>query len=237
MIMMAAAMAFVTIPQAYGKTYIVPDEFSFQYPNNWKLEGKENRFSSSDASLTYGKGLTVQVNFEGIKSEDPSGIMVGQSDDLMVEAMEHAFGKIYDATPYESGADKYIVNNHTAPYALGTYTVPALFGKDIDMVAMVAAVHVNDDETVLFSYLAEQNDFDKYLPKVEKVMQSITPTQVSLEKEQTYQQCLDDNNTTLEQCQARYPSAAAEADKNLTAEDRETRQKALDMLDRLKQLE
>jgi len=187
---------FVPVSTAHAiKSHTVPDEFSFQYPNNWKLEGRENRFSSSDASLTYGRGLTVQVNFEGVRSDDPSGTIVGQSDDMMVKAMESALGTIYDATPYESGADKYIVNNHTAPYALGTYTVPALFGKDIDMVAMVAAVHVNDDETVLFSYLAEQNDFDKYLPKVEQVMQSIKPVGNATTTETTTTMPLDSKGT------------------------------------------
>lgn len=35
------------------KSYIVEDEFSFKYPSNWKLEDRENRFTSIDASLEY----------------------------------------------------------------------------------------------------------------------------------------------------------------------------------------
>ena len=35
------------------KSYSVEDEFSFQYPSNWKLHERENRFSDTDAWLTY----------------------------------------------------------------------------------------------------------------------------------------------------------------------------------------
>jgi hypothetical protein len=41
------------------------------------------------------------------------------------------------------------------------------------MVGMVVMVTLNPAQVVIVQYLAEQDDFDKYLSKVEKIFQSI----------------------------------------------------------------
>jgi hypothetical protein len=43
------------------------------------------------------------------------------------------------------------------------------------MALLVTSVHVTDDEVVLVRYVAEQDDFDKYLPKAKQVIKSISP--------------------------------------------------------------
>ena len=40
---------------------------------------------------------------------------------------------------------------------------------------MLVPVHLNEDEIVLVQYKAEMDDFDRYLPKVEQVIESISP--------------------------------------------------------------
>jgi hypothetical protein len=51
----------------------------------------------------------------------------------------------------------------------------AFFGNSFNMALLVTSVHVTDDEVVLVRYVAEQDDFDKYLPKAKQVIKSISP--------------------------------------------------------------
>jgi hypothetical protein len=157
------------------KSYTVEDEFSFKYPSNWKLEERENRFTSIDARLEYGNN-DVQMTFEGMggSDSDTASIIAGADDDRLLEAIETVLEGKNDGSVFESGLDKYTINNRTAPYAIGTFSTESLFGISLDMVVLLTAVHVGD-QVVLVQYYAEENDFDKYLPKAEAVFQSLTP--------------------------------------------------------------
>ena len=156
--------------QKGSKTYTVPDEFSFQCPSNWKLQEKENRFTTIDASLKYGNNV-VQMVFEGGNISD----IGNPTDDEILNLLKAQIEKKDDGKVFESGMDKNAINNRTTPYVIGTYTIKPVFGGPFQMVVLATAVHVNDNELVLARYIAEQNDFDKYLPKVKQVIKSISP--------------------------------------------------------------
>jgi hypothetical protein len=86
------------------------------------------------------------------------------------------------ATPttsvFESGDDKYFINNQSASYVIGTFTKTNLFGYERDFVVMAVAVQLNDDDAVLVQYIADKDDFDKLLGQVEGIIQTIAPTTV-----------------------------------------------------------
>ena len=150
------------------KSYTVVDEYSFQYPSNWKLEQKENRFTSIDARLEYGNKV-VRMAFGGGIDEK----LAAQSDDQTLERLQEIMEQ--KGNIFESGIDKQMANNGTAPYVIGTYSTKSLFGKSFSMVELLTSVRLPNNEIVIVEYHAEENDFDKYLPKVKQVINSITP--------------------------------------------------------------
>lgn len=162
-----------------SKTYTVPDEFSFKYPYNWKLQERENRFSTVDAILTYGPVNNVIMTFQtGNKSE----FGLSGSDNESMNTMERFLTDNFEAANlYEKGSNKYIINNHTAPYVIGTYTggwsTDLRTGETsgVDWAVMLAAVHLNDDKVVFVQYKTPIDDFDRYLPKVQQILKSISP--------------------------------------------------------------
>jgi len=152
------------------KTYTVDDDYSFQYPSNWKLQERENRFTSIDARLKYGNNA-VQMVFEG----GSNSTFATQTDDQRLDALKSFIESKNSGNVFESGIDKQMTNNGTAPYVIGTYSTPSLFGIPLNVVALVTSVHLPNDETVLVQYVAKENDFDKYLPKVKQVINSVSP--------------------------------------------------------------
>lgn len=152
------------------KSYTVDNEFSFQYPSNWKLQERENRFSTTDAGLNYGDSV-VQMRFEGGNISD----LGSPTDDDLLTKLKSFVEKKDNGKVFESGLDKNAINNRTAPYVIGTYQTQPLLGTPLNMVGLATAVHVNDNELVVVQYVAEENDFDKYLPKVKQVIKSISP--------------------------------------------------------------
>jgi len=176
-ILLAVALALVIFStgQVYAlKTFSTKNvdegNYSFQYPNNWKNE-KLNRFHNLDARLVLGHN-DVQMNFE---SGNPIDYLIF-SPDTELTSLETMAEGLYSGDLQESSADKYTINGQPAPYAIVTYkSEPGIFGATADMAAMVTLIHLNDDEVALVQYIAEEDDFDKFLPKAEAVLQSITP--------------------------------------------------------------
>lgn len=148
-------------------------DYTFEYPNNWKSE-KLNRFHSFDARVVLGNN-DVQMNFE---SGNPFEYLIFNLNDTesAVSSLETMAEMLYDGTVEESGADKYTINGHPAPYAIVTYqSDPGFFGATLDMAAQVTLVQLNDDHVALVQYVTEEDDFDKYLSKVEQILESIKP--------------------------------------------------------------
>jgi hypothetical protein len=171
-------IAILLVPHAaLAKTFTTKNveegNYSFQYPNNWKTE-KLNRFHSFDARVVYGNN-DAQINFE---SGSPIDYLIFDANDTeaTTTALETMAERLFDGAVQESGADKYVINGHPAPYVIVTYqSDPGLFGNSLDMAAQVTMVHLNDDQVALVQYVAEEDDFDKFLPKAEQVIKSITP--------------------------------------------------------------
>jgi len=143
-----------------------------------------NRFSDLNARLTYA-GNTVQMNFQ---VGDPTDFLFFGNDEMDTTTLESLSADLFNnGDTYESGADKYIVNNHTAPYAITKFETEGnlFFSNGLEMVGMVVLVHLSEDKIALVQYVAEPDDFDKFLSKAEKVIESITPSGVVNEQPET----------------------------------------------------
>ena len=148
-------------------------DYTFEYPNNWKSE-KLNRFHSFDARVVLGNN-DAQMNFE---SGSPFEYLIFNLNDTesAVSSLETIAEQLYDGTVEESGADKYTINGHPAPYTIVTFqSEPGFFGATLDMAAQVTLVQLSDDHIALVQYVAEEDDFDKYLSKAEQILESIKP--------------------------------------------------------------
>ena len=158
----AVLWIWLTPLNAEAKTYTVDNagnvSYTFEYPNNWKKDTEDlNRFSSIDARVVKGSN-DAQMNFESGSMMDY--ILILTEDGLASQAEDFFDG----GTLFESGSDKYFVNNVTVPYAIVRYEVPALFGPDLQMVGMVAVVSLNDpndtakdSNVVVVQYVAEED--------------------------------------------------------------------------------
>jgi hypothetical protein len=170
------ASLLVLIPvSAEAKTY-ENDKYTIEYPNGCKLESKENRFSSTDVILE----CNGDAGFQFESSAQISESLTGSSDDDLVETMESVIDSVYDnAAIFETGTDKYIVNNKTAPYIIATYDQEFSnafgFTKTEPYVIMTVVVKLQDDEMILAQYRNNEDDFDKQLPMAEKIFQSVKP--------------------------------------------------------------
>lgn len=167
-----------TISEA--KTY-ENNNYSFEYPNSCKLEKKENRFTTANAILEC-KG-DAGLQFES--DEDTSLLLLGTTDEDLIERMESVMESKYeDSDIVETGTDKYNINNHTAPYIIATYdqefSNPFGFTSTEPYVLMTMIIKLDGDSQVLVQYRNTEDDFDKQLPMVEKIFQSvesISPTE------------------------------------------------------------
>jgi hypothetical protein len=154
------------------KTYKVEDEFSFRYPSNWDLteKEKENRFTSRDATLNHGEGV---ITFE--HDANISELYEGYTDQELLNKIEETSRSAYEATEFESGTDKYIINNMTTPYMISTFTKANVFGHDHDYAILGMVIKLSATDFVIAQYLSTQDDFDKQLNTVEKILQSVKP--------------------------------------------------------------
>lgn len=158
---------------AEAKTY-ENDKYSFEFPNGCKLEKKENRFSTANAILDC-KG-DAGLQFES--SADLSDSIALASDDTLVDTMENVFERLYEnVNIVETGTDKYMINNLTAPYVLGTYDQEFSnafgFSSTKPYVLMGMIIKLNSDDVILVQYRNNEDDFDKGLPMAEKIFQSV----------------------------------------------------------------
>lgn len=179
-------MKLLVLSLVFGSLLLIPmsaeakiyenDRYSFEYPSGCKLEKKENRFSSTDATLEC-KG-DAGVNFES--SMETSESLAGSSDEDLVTNLESVFELNNENTGVvETGTDKYIINNFTAPYVIGTYDqeFSNAFGltSTESYVLMTMLIKLHDNEMVMLQYRNTEDDFDKQLPMVEKIFQSVKP--------------------------------------------------------------
>jgi len=156
------------------KTHVVEDEFSFTYPATWDLTERENRFTSVDASLTYEKGDTsASIILES--GPDLLSALEVEDDNSILSILERIMESAYeDSNKFESGVDKYIINNQTAPYTISTFSKKNIFGYEHDYVVMVIAIKM-DQDLLLGQFISTEDDFDRLLKSAEKIFKSIRP--------------------------------------------------------------
>jgi hypothetical protein len=174
--MLMAALTFAIISAvsmtntAMAKT-VTGNGYTLEAPNGWKVTNKENRFTSTDKTLDYDKaGKVGSVKLEHSDS-------FGVDSNYNTDQLEEVIGNVYpDASVFESGDTKYMVNNETVPYVIATMTKENLFGYKHHFVIFAATVPLGDDEGLIVQYIATEDDFDKLNSQVEKIIQSIKPT-------------------------------------------------------------
>ena len=82
-------------------------------------------------------------------------ILSGSTSNLDVNVLEEVIGQIYpDSSVFESGSDKYTVNNQSAPYVIATMTKENLFGYKTHYVVMAVTVPLGEDDGLIIQYIA-----------------------------------------------------------------------------------
>jgi hypothetical protein len=149
------------------------DKYKFEYPNGCKLEKKENRFTSIDASMDC-KG---DASFQFETTDTLSDVLIEDTDDGMLDtlltALESQWSGVYEI---ERGTDKYIINNQTAPYIITSYDqeFSNAFGlTKTENWGLMAIVMKIGNDIVIGQYQNNEDSFDKQLPMAEKIFQSV----------------------------------------------------------------
>lgn len=177
-ILLTLALAAPTqLPTVQARTYEL-DDFSFEIPKGCKVDKEKSRFESDNTHLDCGNDK--EMVFESGKNYNL--IDMKQAPQAVVSDLERLMELAYgEDSPeiFESGADKYTINNATAPYALATWTHTGnnLFGAELtkDIAGMVIAIKLDENNVVLGQYISPQEDFDKFLPKAEGAFKSVKP--------------------------------------------------------------
>jgi hypothetical protein len=146
---------------------VTSNGYTFNVPAGWKVKPRDNRFTSVDDLLTYNKGgqkASIQIEHgEAFASAD-------------VDLLEQVIGKVYEESSiFESGDNNtdYTVNNETLTYAIAHITEKNLFGFSVDSVALLVVVPLGDSDGLLVQYKTGEKNFDKLLPQVKQIIQSI----------------------------------------------------------------
>ena len=149
------------------------DGFSFKYPTTWDLEERENRFTSISATLDYDRGGKYgQILFEHY---DPDLSETIQSSENVVDNMETVLTNVYDgARIYETGTDKYVINNQSAPYVLAKFSKSNLIGIEQHYVVMAIVINLGTNDVIFAQYISAEKDFNKLLGTAKQIFQSVT---------------------------------------------------------------
>ena len=149
------------------------DGFSFKYPTTWDLEERENSFTSISATLDYDRGGKYgQILFEHY---DPDLSETIQNSENVVDNMETVLTNVYDgARIYETGTDKYVINNQSAPYVLAKFSKSNLIGIEQHYVVMAIVINLGTNDVIFAQYISAEKDFNKLLGTAKQIFQSVT---------------------------------------------------------------
>lgn len=162
------------------KTFTSKDGFSFDYPSNWNLIDRENRFTSISATLVNklvndnSTWITFEHNKRVNVSDTPNTdrIITAEEDKMTIDTLNTMMQNRWNATLFENGTDKNIVNNVSAPYVIGTFEKCDFLDNCNNYAVMLILMRL-DNAIIFGQYLAGWNDFDKYFGQVEKIFQSV----------------------------------------------------------------
>lgn len=172
----AICLTIGLISIAYGQTNqtITTPHFKFNYPDGWMVMKEGNRFNGYDTAVSpISESSAVDI---GISEVPNVGIL---TDAQIIERLKHAMTTTpvaEDATLFESGINKYVVNNQTAPYSIHTISCGTYSSFDCKpRVHMAVIVKIGSQNYVMFQYTANEDVFDKYLSQVEAILRSVAP--------------------------------------------------------------
>lgn len=147
------------------------DGFSFDYPPNWEVKGRENRFNGFSATLENKLANNNFIYFQYLNKSDLSHLE-DKTDKIKIDFLSNAIRDNYEGTAFESGADKYIINNKTAPYVIGVVDKCNTLSYCSHYAIMQIFIRLNESG-VIGQYIAQQDDFDMFLNQTEKIFQSV----------------------------------------------------------------
>lgn len=189
LIIVPAVLIWLTPLCAEAKTFTAPGKFTLEYPSGWKLEDKENRFTSKEATLEHKDGSAIIFEY----GADYSDLYADDND--VVDSLNTVSEQNYDSTLFESGTDKYVINNQTAPYIISTFEKSNIFGYEHQYVVMAIYIKLGN-AAMIGQYLAQEDDFDKHLEQVEKIFQSVkgigNETKTETETDDSFTSRVDD---------------------------------------------
>ena len=197
----AAVLLIMLAPSSVEAKTFENDKYTFEYPSGCKLETSENRFSTADATLEC-KG---EAGFLFESGEESTSSWSDLSDDKMVSLLEETLGNIhYGSTVVESGTDKYMINNYSAPYVIGTYDQEFhnLFGttKTEEWALMMIVIRLDNGEHMMVQYRNNEDDFDKQLPMAEKIIYSVKGLGNGIKTDNSFTSQVDDLSSTKAVC-------------------------------------
>jgi hypothetical protein len=158
-----------------------PDkQFSLQYPSDWPIRPRENRFEDQDVTLYAGGDLAAATNMTTLSinvinvplSTDPSRDLK-ETMKATVESTTNDLNNIATDMKLFEGPefDKYAVSGKPAGSAIWVINNP----KDltIDRAVLQFIGSIVGDKFVGIYYNSPDKQFDNYLPQIQKVIQSI----------------------------------------------------------------
>jgi hypothetical protein len=177
-------------------------DFSIEYPSDWTVKEKENRFDPTDVTFTSPASVTngfVAVDYEDTMIEEYDRLIEAGVDESMI--WERIFdGYIEGFSPSianfreveDRDFSKYTVNGETAASVV---FAGEIIGQEI---AGLLVVSIVDDRIFNLSYGASQTEFDKVLPTVEHMISSIKVPASGTEEETSSSEQSSDDSTNLQ---------------------------------------
>ena len=146
-------------------TYNDPeDKFSLEYPTDWELESKENRFDIKDFIVsTKDEGNSVSIGMTSIQFEGKKGD-IEDGEEIIVPGLENRDNfRLIESWECE----KYTIDDEKSCSIVFTSgSSPFNFAE--------MNVYLNSDNGIhTIIYKTTSNLFDKHLPSAEKIIESI----------------------------------------------------------------
>ena len=184
--LLISAAVLLLVPSIAEAKIFKAENYTVTYPNGCHVDKNENRFSSSsrieckgDAGFQFETIDQAEIMLYGIlQGGDINGTIMGDSDAL-IDTMLTLEDKMWEnVREIERGVNKYIINGQPAPHLLIAYDQPFsnLFGAETtkDFAALVVATKIGE-QYVIATYDNDEDNFDKFLPQAEKIIQSVKP--------------------------------------------------------------
>jgi hypothetical protein len=174
-ILIVSALSILGTVQVQATTVTTPN-FTFNYPDGWIVQKEANRFNHYTTNLNPSGFQVATLSIGGVAYDEITDAQIIERLDKVTSSSVEKTNPNIKSEPFESGIDKYIVGNRTAPYVIHLEKCISSYLSCTNQVHMSAIVTLERNERIMFQYIAEEDIFDKYLSQVEAVLKSIRPT-------------------------------------------------------------